>query len=528
MPRTPAKRNLHTLKQQAGTFSPERWAGQQMGPCAIPWYKKGMSEPIDGAQTSSTTWQRTDGSWTEDSLICQWAFLYDSSAANPRRDAGGWYRITDNTADTITVEGSIPADADTLELSMYNPISEEVEHGESGTGAYSGVCFDGRYLWFAPRYATNILKLDTLSWDWDKIPHGEGNEAFEGCVFDGQCIWMVPRKADNWFKIDKDDHTITKWAHGLGDNAFSGAVFDGRYIWFAPRAVDLHRMDPADLSIETFDLPGSPDTYQTVGANFDGKHVWIIPDGGTPYLYKINPETSDIQTIDKPESEYGYSNSIFDGVWLWLVPFLTTDTPLTRVHVTTGKLETFDVGDSYTFHHHDGCFDGESLWLTPYNSADFIKVNPHTGEMVKYPHGKGDSAFAGCLFDGRSIWWAPYKSDTIVRQFPPRFGTTKPWDESEITLVDAPSSGAYTVTRPGTAVRVTDSDGGGGTELVLQLNRKTRPREIVVENDTGNTITINLNPDGGGGDTTNVNAGNAIRLSWTNASTGLYKWVALN
>lgn len=527
MSRTPARRNLTGIKHQAAGLLPERWAGQQMGPAAIPWYNKGMSAPIEGTRPTATTWQRSAGTWTVDALIGLWAFIYDSTDPNPRRDTGEWHRITDNTADTLTLATSVTAGLDRAEISMYNPISQEVAHGESGTGAYSGICFDGRYLWFAPRYADDILKLDSLTWDWEKIPHGQGNEAFEGCVFDGQCIWMVPRKADNWFKIDKDTNVITTWAHGLGDNTFSGAVFDGRYIWFAPRHVDLHRMDPATLEIQTYALAGSPATYKTVGANFDGKYVWIIPDGGTPYIYKINPITDTIQTISKPNADYGYSNSIFDGTYLWLVPFLTADTPLTRIHVTTNKMETIDIGETYTFHHHDGCFDGESLWLTPYNSADFIKVNPYTGEYIKFPHGKGDSAFAGCLFDGRSIWWAPYKNDTIVRQFPPRFGESKPWDEDTITTVDASAAGVTTVTMPREKVRVTASDGGGGSDIVLQLNRKDRPRTIVIENDTANAIDVDLDPDGGGVSTTNLAAGDAIALHWTNASTGLYKYVAL-
>lgn len=526
--RNPKRRNLHTVKQQIASFAPEKWAGQQMGPSAPAFYKKEICDPVTGTRPTTTTFQRAAGTWIADSLIGQWAFVYDSAVANARRDNGVWYRITDNTADTITVSETISdASVDTVEVSMYNPISETLAHGESSTGAYSGCCYDGRYLWMAPRYANYILKLDTLTKDWVKIPHFQGSQAFEGCVFDGQSVWMVPREGDNWLKVDKDDHTITQWAHGLGSNVFSGAVFDGNHIWFAPRQAPLVRMDPCTMETTEYDLPGAPSNYKTVGANFDGKHVWIVPDGGTPYIYKIDPANpSEMVTIPKPAADNGFSNSIFDGVWLWLVPFLTTDTPLVRIHVTTNKLESIDIEESVTFHHHDGCFDGESLWLTPYNSADFIKVNPHTGEFTKFPHGQGESAFAGCLFDGRSIWWVPYKGVNIVRQFPPRYGTSRPWDQDTITEVDASSAGTTTVTMPRDTVRVTDSDGAGGSDIVLQLNDKSRPRRIVVANDSGNAIDISRNPDSVASAVT-LNDGNAMVLYWSNRSSGLYNWGAL-
>lgn len=527
--RTPARVNLSGYKHQTPLALPERWAGLQMGPSAIPYYNIVPHDDVAGSRPTVTTFQRTAGTWSVAALAGQWAYIYDSGAADGKRDAGAWYRITTNTADTLTLETSVTPGVDTVIVSAYNPISETFAHGESASGAYSGCCYDGRYIWMAPRYADDILKLDTLTKDYEKIPHGQGSQAFEGCVFDGQHIWMVPREGDNYFKIDKDDHTITTWAHGLGSNVFSGAVFDGTHIWFSPRQAPLVRLNPSTMETTEYALPGAPADYKTVGCNWDGLHVWIVPDGATPYIYKIDPSNpDDIETIAKPDPDYGYSNSIFDGTWLWLIPFLTADTPLTRIAVDSNRIETIDLGDTYIHHHHDGCFDGESLWLTPYNSADIVRVNPGTGAIQKFPHGQGISAFAGCLFDGRSIWWIPYQADNVVRTFPPRFGTSRQWDQDTITVVSASAAGTHVISMPRDTVRVIASDGGDGTILQLSVSDKTRPRRIMIENDTANTITINLNPDGGGADTTDITNGNAIVLYWSNATTGLYKWGSLN
>lgn len=498
-----------------------------MGPTALAPYKIGMGAAIPGTRTAARTFDRTAGVWTVDALIGQFAFFYDSANPNPRR-TGEWHEITDNDANTITVDADTTVGVDTVEICAWNPLSETMAHGESASGAYAGCCFDGRFMWFAPRFADDILKIDTLNWDYEKIPHGEGAQAFEGCVFDGEFVWMIPHRATKYLKIHAKKHTIVKWAHGIATAPYcSGATFDGENIWIAPRGAPLIRLNVHTHETTEYPIPSAANSYATVGANFDGKYIWLVPDGGTANIYKIDPANpGNPQSFAKGDTSWGYSNSIFDGVHLWLIPFLTTDTPLTKIHVTTGIQEYIDVGAGYTFHHHDGCFDGESLWLTPYNSEDFIKLDPYTHEMTKYPHGQGDSAFAGCLFDGRSIWWTPYKSANVIRMFPPRFGYKKPWDQDTITTIAA-ASGVNEVTMPRDTVRVTSSDGGGASVLVLHHHQKARPKTVVVENDTANSIDIDLNPDGGGVSTITVATGNAVSLHWSNASTGLYKYVAL-
>jgi hypothetical protein len=152
--------------------------------------------------------------------------------------------------------------ADAAAWAAYDP-------GAGGVGTdpdgYSGVVFDGRYLYFAPyhngaAYSGEVLRYDTtLSFDaagawatYDAHAQGVGSfvAGFEGAVFDGRFVYFVPfRDAFNHYhgqvlRYDTaaDFQAAGSWSAfepgpaGVGSVSagFCGGVFDGRHVYFAP------------------------------------------------------------------------------------------------------------------------------------------------------------------------------------------------------------------------------------------------------------------------------------------------------
>ncbi len=126
--------------------------------------------------------------------------------------------------------------------------------------AFAGGVFDGRYVYFAPYYASGVPSGEVARYDtqasfnsagawmaFDTTPVTTTAMACWGAVFDGRYVYMVP-----WLgsQIQRYDTTLpfgqqTSWSAfdstTLDPNAqrFHGGVFDGRYVYFVPSELSV-------------------------------------------------------------------------------------------------------------------------------------------------------------------------------------------------------------------------------------------------------------------------------------------------
>ncbi|MES1184741.1 MAG: hypothetical protein ABUL60_13085, partial [Myxococcales bacterium] len=127
---------------------------------------------------------------------------------------------------------------------------------------FQGAAFDERYVYFAPGYigqlagdtvaSGNVSRYDTqadftkpASWSsFDLVSLDENAAGFSGVVFDGHYLYFVPHKTENSRAVRYDTSAsfdmasswsvfdltpVSEYAGG-----FTGGVFDGRYVYFIP------------------------------------------------------------------------------------------------------------------------------------------------------------------------------------------------------------------------------------------------------------------------------------------------------
>jgi hypothetical protein len=206
-----------------------------------------------------------------------------------------------------------------LSWATYDPGAHGVGTDPDG---YSGVAFDGRYLYFSPYhngsdYHGEVLRYDTAaefaaatSWSaYDPGAHGVGSDpdGFSGVVFDGRYLYFSPyyNGTDYSGEVLRYDAsgeftTAAAWvtfdpgAHGVGSFAvgFEGAVFDGRFVYFVPLRDAVNHYHGEVLRYDSsrdFATAQSWDAFEphqaqvgTVGAGFcggafDGRYVYFAP-----------------------------------------------------------------------------------------------------------------------------------------------------------------------------------------------------------------------------------------------------------
>lgn len=76
-------------------------------------FKYTLASEVAGTRTSDTIFTRTAGTWVVDALIGQYLFSYVDTAPT----TGTWTVIADNTADTVTITGTLYAGANRVQIS---------------------------------------------------------------------------------------------------------------------------------------------------------------------------------------------------------------------------------------------------------------------------------------------------------------------------------------------------------------------------------------------------------------------------
>jgi hypothetical protein len=159
--------------------------------------------------------------------------------------------------------------------------------GANGLGndldGFRGGVFDGRYVYFVPNYngtaaSGEVMRYDTqasfttlASWAaYDPSANGVGTNArgFISGMFDGRYVYFVPSGADEVLRYDTQGSftTASSWAtfdavaNGVGTNpdGYVAAVFDGRHIYFAP----YHNTTGKHGEIMRYDTTGNASSYK--------------------------------------------------------------------------------------------------------------------------------------------------------------------------------------------------------------------------------------------------------------------------
>lgn len=102
-------------------------------------FKCTLTAEIPGTRTSATEFTRDDGAWTVDALIGQYVFSYVDGAPT----VGTWTVVADNTADKVTITGTLHTGADCIKVSTVRTVGITVpatacEGTAAGAAGYLG------------------------------------------------------------------------------------------------------------------------------------------------------------------------------------------------------------------------------------------------------------------------------------------------------------------------------------------------------------------------------------------------------
>lgn len=235
---------------------------------------------------------------------------------------------------------------------------------------FQGAAFDERYVYFAPGYigdlaggdvaSGNVSRYDTqadfdqaTSWSsFDLVPLDADAAGFSGLVFDGAYLYFVPHKTANVRAVRYDTRAAFdaagSWSvfdlTAVGEYAggFTGGVFDGRYVYFIPssgsssnkRHSVVTRYDTqgdftALTAWSTFDTQGlsGNNSWSFLGGGFDGRYLYLVPGSSSPFL-RYDTQAA-FEAAGSWESVFlnrvapdasRYSGATFDGQYVYLSP----------------------------------------------------------------------------------------------------------------------------------------------------------------------------------------------------------------
>ncbi len=374
------------------------------------------------------------------------------------------------------------------------------------TRGYFGAVFDGRYVYFVPcrlmrGFHGVALRYDSTG-DFDSAESWEAYDAgstdgletvgYAGAVFDGRYVYYVPFTADDTrharvLRYDTEGGFTDEasWAAydagsvGGGRNlGYDGASFDGRYIYFAPFGYDpfahgrvLRYDSSGDFRSETswavYDAgaTGGLNTRGYYGTAFDGRYVYFVPfhDGadfhGRVLRYDSSGDFDSAESweaFDAGETEgmatVGYKGAVFDGRYVYFVPFRTNDSRHGRVlrYDSSGDFTdeaswaAFDAGSTDgldTTGYVGGEFDGRYVYFVPYSGEeniyhgralrydthnDFHTAASWTGYDISSTGGLTTRGFKYAAFDGRYIYYTPYHNSVVFNGIVVRYDATGP------------------------------------------------------------------------------------------------------
>jgi len=294
--------------------------------------------------------------------------------------------------------------------------------GMQTRGFYGGV-FDGRYVYFTPRFDGEELHTRTLRYDteldfyeadsWSAYDVGLGI-SYQGAGFDGRYVYFAPgsssdghsgmmlrydtespfREAASWQTVDVD-----QLFPELDARDYDGVAFDGRWVYFVPLVssvpvrYDTRQSFEDPQAWQAFDA-SSLGMEMCVGATFDGRYLYFVPyDHHTVVRYEVAKpfeEASswsayDVRQTDELEA-WGYDGGFFDGRYVTFIPFFyTNESGTMNFHGEVLRYDTFgsfqdpeswisrdqsQTDGLYTVGYNAGIFDGRYFYFAPWHDGE--------------------------------------------------------------------------------------------------------------------------------------------------------------
>lgn len=358
--------------------------------------------------------------------------------------------------------------------------------------------FDGRYLYFIPHGTSllqptgEVLRYDTLlpysastSWQsFDVSSIDSRAKGFWGGVFDGRYIYFVADYngigggyGDTFARFDTTQSfsNAASWkayspgSNGVGTHAagYVGGAYDGKYVYFAPLRSNI-AVHGEVMRLDTttnFDEATSWSAYTPhddgvgvygkgfTGVVFDGTYMYFVPntpDGGSvhgevlrydtrkPYTVASSWKTFDPSSNGLPSSLRGFQEGIFDGTYLYFVPYAngTQFGQIMRFNTTKAftDISSWEYFDMTTVNggaigYIGGHFDGRYIYLSQlYNGgyaglmARYDTLAPFTSAsswnfFSPADNGVGNNArgFEGIGSDGKYLYFSPVVNGEILR-----------------------------------------------------------------------------------------------------------------
>ena len=245
---------------------------------------------------------------------------------------------------------------------------------------------------------------------------GLNAKGYVGAVFDGHYVYFVPYNnglggSGIVLRLDTTGNFIDSgsWsAHdaggtsGLNAKGFSGGVFDGRYVYFTPH----YNGSSYSSTVLRFDTT----------SNFTSSASWSAYDAGN---------TSGLNTS-------GFIGSVFDGRYVYFVPFLTGGTSFDGVVLRFDTTSNFTSSASWTAYDagstgglnakgfSGGVFDGRYVYFAPNNNggysgtvlrfdttSNFTSSASWSAYDASGTSGLNAVGYEGGVFDGRYIYFVP-------------------------------------------------------------------------------------------------------------------------
>ena len=345
-------------------------------------------------------------------------------------------------------------------------------------GFYGGV-FDGKYVYLIPynnglffgqitRYDTTLPFNSISSYSvFDTTIIDINNKGFSGGVFDGKYIYFVPNSNGQILRYDTTTSFFSPTSYSIFDSTvinstssgFDGGIFDGRYVYFVPFNNGFYhgQITRYDTTL-SFTSVGSYSVFNTSSVNtfskgfkggvFDGRYLYLVPynngsgsDFGQITRYDTTlPFTSTtsydvFDTISVDSNSKGFRGAIFDGRYIYMIPFDNGNSGhITRYDTTmsftsSSSYMVFDttIIDANSMGFGEGVFDGKYLYLIPNNNgANFgqITVYDTTKSFMSASSyyvfntttiNTNSKGFLGGVFDGKYIYMIPNINGLITR-----------------------------------------------------------------------------------------------------------------
>ena len=349
----------------------------------------------------------------------------------------------------------------------------------SNSKGFSGGVFDGKYIYLIPynngfffgqitRYDTTLPFNSISSYGvFDSTNIDVNNKGFSGGVFDGKYIYFVPNSNGQILRYDTTLSFFSSTSYSIFDSTvlnstssgFDGGIFDGRYVYFIPFNNGFYhgqitRYDTT-LSFTSFDSYSVFNT-STVNASskgfkggvFDGRYIYLVPynngsgsDFGQITRYDTTlPFTSVtsynvFETISVDINSKGFRGAIFDGRYIYLIPFdngnsghiTRYDTNMSFTSSSSYMVFDTTIIDTNSMGFGEGVFDGRYLYLIPNNNGTnfgqitvYDTTKPFMSVSSYYVFNTttinaNSKGFLGGVFDGKYIYMVPNINGLITR-----------------------------------------------------------------------------------------------------------------